>query len=194
MTSGEEREAEGGGGRIVVVMGVSGCGKSTIAERLSERLGAHFRDGDEFHPSENIRKMSDGEPLTDADRQPWLETVREYAVRAAGEHGTCVIACSALKRAYRDTLSGERADEGARVPTFFVFLDGSRELIASRMSSRRGHFMPESMLDSQFETLESPVGEPRVVAVDIAPEPEDIALAAAKALGAHPEFNRPDRP
>ena len=167
---------------VVVVMGVSGCGKSTVAALLAERLGGHFKDGDELHPKSNIDKMSAGTPLTDADRQPWLEAVRDYATRAAREHGLCVIACSALKRAYRDTL--READ--ARV--FHLFLQGSRELIASRMSERRGHFMPAKMLDSQFEALERPVGERRVVTVDISPPPDAIARVAEIRLRALDDF------
>ena len=175
---------------VVVVMGVSGCGKSTIAALLAARLGGHFKDGDELHPRANIDKMSAGTPLTDEDREPWLEAVRDYAARAAREHGLCVIACSALKRAYRETLRGA----GDRV--FHVFLQGSRELIASRMSERRGHFMPFEMLDSQLRTLESPVGEARVVAVDVSPPPEDVARAAEIALRALDDFpqTRPDAP
>ena len=178
-------------GDAIVVMGVSGCGKSTIAALLAARLGAHFRDGDEFHPPENVRKMSDGIPLTDEDREPWLEAVRDYAADAAREHGRCVIACSALKRRYRDTLGGGAGEAvgGDGVRTFYVFLQGSPELIASRMHLRTGHFMPENMLESQFETLESPIGEPRVIAVDITPEPEVIAAAAEAALRDHPEFD-----
>ena len=166
-------------------MGVSGCGKSTIAALLATRLGGHFRDGDELHPKANIEKMSAGTPLTDADREPWLEAVRDYAAGAAREHGLCVVACSALKRRYRETLRGSSEN------VFHVFLDGSRELIASRMGERKGHFMPPKMLDSQFEALESPVGEARVVAVDIAPDPETIARHAAEALLARDDFAPP---
>ena len=172
---------------VVIVMGVSGCGKSTIAELLAERLGGHFKDGDELHPERNIRKMSAGEPLTDADRAPWLEAVRDYAATAAREHGLCVVACSALRRGYRDTL------RGASDTVFHVFLEGSRELIASRMSERRGHFMPPAMLDSQFEALEVPSAEPRVVTVDITPDPERIAAVAADALRARNDFPPPTK-
>ena len=181
MSDVEREEAESTGGVVIVVMGVSGCGKSTIAELLAERLAAHYRDGDELHPKTNIEKMSAGEPLTDEDRAPWLEAVRDYAAKAAREHGICVIACSALKRRYRDVLDGAGT-------VFYVFLQGSRELIASRMHLRTGHFMPEELLDTQFEALEVPIGEPRVVTVDITPEPEVIAAAAASALRERGDF------
>ena len=167
---------------VVVVMGVSGCGKSTVAELLAARLGGHFKDGDELHPASNIEKMSAGEPLTDDDRQPWLEAVRDHAADAAREHGLCVVACSALRRAYRETL------RGADVPVFHVFLRGSRELIASRMSERKGHFMPFEMLDGQIATLESPETEARVVTVDVSPPPADVARAAEFALRALDDF------
>lgn len=169
-------------GAIVFVMGVSGCGKSTVARLLAERMGAYFRDGDELHPPRNIELMSSGTPLSDEDRWPWLEAVRVHAVESARRHGVAVIACSALKRRYRDVLDGpERA--------FYVFLQGSRELIAGRMHERTGHFMPEQLLDSQFDALESPIGEPRVVTIDITPTPDVIAAAAEAALREHPEFS-----
>jgi len=186
---------------VVIVMGVSGCGKSTIAELLAARLGGCFEDGDELHPKANIDKMSNGVPLTDEDRQPWLEAVRDHAAEAAREHGLSIVACSALKRRYRETLRGAARrgvdaspDSPAEVSVFHVFLEGSRELIAARMGERKGHFMPTTMLDSQFAALESPVGEPRVVVVDITPEPEAIARAAAEALAARDDFPAPDSP
>ena len=172
---------------VVIVMGVSGCGKSTIAELLAERLGGRFKDGDELHPRSNIEKMSAGTPLTDADREPWLEAVRDHAANAAHEHGLSIVACSALKRSYRDTLRGVGRAE-SMPPVFHVYLHGSRELIASRMGDRKGHFMPLEMLDSQIATLESPTTEPRVVTVDVSPAPEDIARAAEIALRALDDF------
>lgn len=162
-------------GQIIVVMGVSGCGKSTIAEHLAQHLDANFLDADSLHPAANIDKMSRGEPLNDDDRAPWLATVRDEMARRAGEFGLNVTACSALKARYRDVLreAGELA---------FVYLDGSRELIASRMHERTGHFMPETLLDSQFAALEHPGKERGVYTVGIEPEPERIAKNAAIAL------------
>lgn len=162
-------------GRIVVVMGVSGCGKSTIAEHLARTLDADCLDGDTLHPPSNIDKMSRGEPLSDDDRLPWLQAVRDTAAERAARHGVHVVACSALKRRYREILR-----EAGHV--HFVFLDGSRELIAARMHERSGHFMPDSLLESQFEALERPDGEPGVVTVDIDATPAEIARRAAAAL------------
>lgn len=168
-------------GNIIIVMGVSGCGKSTVARHLAQRLGAHCRDGDELHPAENIRRMSSGIALTDADRQPWLEAIRDYACDQASRHVNTVIACSALKRSYRELLN-----EAGRV--FFVFLEGSIGLIGARMHEREGHFMPESMLKSQFDALEDPRGEANVVTISIDTTPDRISQHAAEALQAHPGF------
>ena len=168
-------------GRTIIVMGVSGCGKSTIARHLAELLQVPFLDGDQLHPPTNIALMSAGKPLTDADREPWLRAVRDYAANAVKEGTDCVIACSALKRSYRRLLN--TAGE-----VFYVFLDGSRTLIASRMQEREGHFMPAELLDSQFAALERPVSEANVVTVDVAPAPLEIAEAARQALIIHPAF------
>ena len=164
-----------GPARVVVVMGVAGCGKSTVAARLAELLCGSFKDGDELHPAENIAKMERGEPLDDADRMPWLAAVRDHSRASAAASGLHVVACSALARRYRDVLDGAG-------DVTYVYLEGSRELIGARMHERKGHFMPESLLDSQFEALESPKGEPHTVTVDVEPPAEAVALAAARAL------------
>jgi gluconokinase len=145
----------------LVVMGVSGSGKSTIADILAERIGWTFEDGDKFHPASNVAKMHAGQPLTDEDRWPWLRAIAAEINRAcaAGEH--LVIACSALKRAYRDILVQGRKD--VRI----VFLDGSQQLIASRLAKRKGHFMPPDLLPSQFRTLEPPTPDENPVTVSI---------------------------
>jgi carbohydrate kinase (thermoresistant glucokinase family) len=132
----------------VVMMGVSGSGKTTVGEALAERLGVRFRDADEFHPKANVEKMSAGVPLTDADRWPWLDEIGA-AIREAPRETVIVISCSALKRVYR-----ARILEAAERPVTFVHLTGSRALLAGRMQRRRGHFMPPSLLDSQLATLE----------------------------------------
>ena len=145
----------------LVVMGVSGSGKSTIADILAERIGWTFEDGDKFHPASNVAQMHAGQPLTDEDRWPWLRAIAAEINRAcaAGEH--LVIACSALKRAYRDILVQGRKD--VRI----VFLDGSQQLIASRLAKRKGHFMPPDLLPSQFRTLEPPGSDENPVTVSI---------------------------
>ncbi|QDU72553.1 gluconokinase [Mucisphaera calidilacus] len=135
---------------VYVVMGVSGCGKSTIGKRLAQRLNLPFYDADDFHPQANRDKMAAGQPLNDHDRQPWLETLAHNIQSwASAPEGGAVLACSALKRAYRDTL---RSTPAVR----FVLLVGSFELILSRMQQRSDHFMPATLLQSQFDTLETP--------------------------------------
>jgi carbohydrate kinase (thermoresistant glucokinase family) len=158
-------------------MGVSGCGKSTIASMLAHRLNWIFEEGDWFHPQSNVEKMHSGQPLTDEDRWPWLEGIAAWidATRRAGNHGT--IACSALKRSYRDILVGERAD--VRI----VYLKGGRDLIARRLAARDGHFMPPSLLDSQFAALEEPKLDEHPIVVSIAPHPREIVENIVKRLG-----------
>ncbi len=145
----------------LIVMGVSGSGKSTIADKLAERLGWSYEDGDKFHPASNVAKMSAGHPLTDEDRWPWLRAIADEIDRVCrtGEHA--VIACSALKRTYRDVLVHGRSD--VRI----VFLRGTQELIANRMAARKNHFMPPGLLDSQFKTLEPPDPRENPVTVSI---------------------------
>src|SRR6202048_5141209 len=134
----------------LIVMGVSGSGKSTIADKLAERLGWTYEDGDKFHPASNIAKMSAGQPLTDEDRWPWLQAIADEIDRVCREGQHAVIACSALKRAYRDVLVHGRND--VRI----IYLSGREPLIASRLALRKGHFMPPGLLASQFKTLEPP--------------------------------------
>ena len=154
---------------IVVVMGVSGCGKSTIGQLLAERLGCPFLDADELHPPGNVAKMAAGTPLTDADRQPWLELLN---AKLRGQENA-VLACSALKETYRRTLSKGLAD------CRFVHLRGSMELIGARMAKRQHRFMPASLLASQFATLEPPA---EALAVDIAQPPAQCVEQITAAL------------
>jgi gluconokinase len=162
---------------VVVVMGVAGCGKSTIASMLAHRLNWVYEDGDWFHPPSNVRKMHAGEPLTDEDRWPWLHGIAAWidATRHVGNHGT--VACSALKRAYRDILVGERRD--VRI----VYLRGDRDLIARRLAARDGHFMPPSLLESQFAALEEPQPAEHAIVVSIVPHPREIVEEIVKRLG-----------
>jgi gluconokinase len=145
----------------LVVMGVSGSGKSTIAEHLATRLSWRYVDGDLFHPPANVAKMSAGHPLTDEDRWPWLRAIAAEIDRLAAAATHAVVACSALKRAYRDILVHGRGD--VRI----VFLDGTKDLIAKRLAARKGHFMPPGLLDSQFKTLEPPQPSERPITVSI---------------------------
>lgn len=150
---------------LVVVMGVSGSGKSTVGRLLAESLVADFVDGDDLHSAANIAKMSAGVPLTDEDRYPWLTKVGQVLAQA-GEQG-CVVACSALRRSYRDVI---RAEAGQSV---FVELDGTRELLAARMN-RPGHFMPRSLLDSQLATLEHLQADEEGVRCDVSEPPATL--------------------
>jgi gluconokinase len=161
---------------VLVVMGVSGSGKSTIASMLAHRLGWVYEDGDWFHPKSNVEKMHHGEPLTDEDRWPWLHAIAHWIddTLKAGNHG--IVACSALKRAYRDILVGGHRD--VRI----VFLKGDRELIARRIAARDDHFMPASLLDSQFDALEEPGVDERPIVVSIAPHPREIVDAIVQKL------------
>lgn len=141
----------------IVIMGVAGCGKSSVGEGLAARLGIPYRDGDDLHTSEAVEKMRAGTPLTDADRWPWLDRVAEVLAKEA----PVIVGCSALRRAYRDRIRA-----GAGGPVRFVHLAGSREVILARMAARKGHYMPTSLLDSQFATLEAP-GPDEALTVDI---------------------------
>ena len=145
----------------LVVMGVSGSGKSTIAERLAARLGWRCEDGDKYHPPANVAKMSAGYPLTDEDRWPWLQAIADEIDRTCTQGERAVVACSALKRAYRDILVHGRND--VRI----VFLNGTQDLIAARLAARKGHFMPPGLLTSQFKTLEPPQPTERPITVSI---------------------------
>src|SRR5215471_16965971 len=162
---------------VVVVMGVSGCGKTTIVSMLAHRLNWIFEEGDWFHPPSNVEKMHSGVPLTDEDRWPWLHGIAAWidATRRVGNHGTT--ACSALKRAHRDVLVGERPD------VRLVYLKGERDLIARRLAARDGHFMPPAVLDSQFATLEEPQADERPIVVSIVPHPREIVAEIVKRLG-----------
>lgn len=157
----------------VVVMGVSGCGKSSVGEAIAEAFSTDFIEGDALHPPENIAKMSAGTPLTDEDRWPWLDAVGKALQKGSADGHAVVVSCSALKKAYRDHL---RKAAGGRLA--FVFLTGARAVLESRMGHRTGHFMPTSLLDSQFRTLEPPTGEDLVVTIDI-DRPLDAVIAAA---------------
>ncbi|MFC5546921.1 gluconokinase [Massilia aerilata] len=149
-----------------VIMGVSGCGKSEVGKRLADALDAEFIEGDRFHSDDNVRKMSAGIALTDADREGWLARLAGELARACAGGREVVLACSALKRAYRDTLRGSGCD------LRFVHLDGSRELIAARMGARAGHYMPVSLLDSQLRDLEPLQEDEAGMVVDIEESPE----------------------
>lgn len=145
----------------LVIMGVSGSGKTTIADRLAERLGWPCEDGDKYHPKSNVEKMSAGQPLTDEDRWPWLNAIADEIERVCQARGHVVVACSALKRAYRDVLLRGRDD--VRI----VFLNGTQKLIAGRLALRKDHFMPPGLLDSQFKTLETPGPDENAIDVSI---------------------------
>jgi len=154
----------------IVVMGVSGAGKSTVGRLIAARLGCPFRDADSFHPKANIEKMSRGEPLTDEDRWPWLRAIADWIAQHRAAGTTCVATCSALKRSYRDLVTAHQ-----RHDVRLVYLKGDFELIAARLKARTGHFMPPGLLRSQFEALEQPAADEHAIAVSIDAAPEEIA-------------------
>ena len=155
---------------LYVVMGVSGSGKSAIGVPFAKALGLEFVEGDDYHPPENVRRMSSGIPLTDEDRAGWLQALAER-IRDAKDAGTgVVVTCSSLKRYYRDVLRA-----GARpVPLRFIYLRGSRSVIAERIGARRGHFMPPALLDSQFDALEEPTPDEDAWVCDVSRPSQEI--------------------
>lgn len=165
---------------VLVVMGVSGSGKSTIGEKLAQRLGWSFEDGDKFHPLSNVAKMRAGQPLTDEDRWPWLQAIANEIDRVCEAGGHAVIACSALKRPYRDILVHGRKD--VRI----IYLKGTQDLIASRLAQRKNHFMPPGLLASQFKTLELPDASENPVTVSVNAPVETIVDDIVRQLGLSP--------
>ncbi|HVJ51500.1 MAG TPA: gluconokinase [Aliidongia sp.] len=163
---------------IAIVMGVSGSGKTTVAALLAAALGCQFQEGDDLHPAANVAKMHSGIPLTDEDRLPWLRKIAAEIDewRAAGQSG--VLTCSALKRAYRDIIIGDRAD------VTLIYLRGPHELIRERMAARHEHYMPVSLLDSQFAALEEPTEDERPIVVDIGHKPIELAAEMVHRLEA----------
>lgn len=158
-------------------MGVSGCGKTTVAQRLAAELHWPFQEGDDLHPQANVDKMHAGRPLTDEDRAPWVENVSRWIEQHldAGENG--IVTCSALKRAYRETIN--RRGEGV----LFVYLAGSRETIAVQIGARRGHYMPASLLDSQFADLEEPDADEPAVRVELDASSETVVKRVLEIIG-----------
>ncbi|QES58362.1 gluconate kinase [Streptomyces venezuelae] len=161
--------------RVIVVMGVAGTGKTTVGQLLAEALGIPYAEGDAFHPAANIAKMSAGNPLDDEDRRPWLDAIGEWLRNSAALRGG-VIAASCLKRAYRDRL------RTAAPGIVFVHLAGDRPLIEKRMAERKGHFMPTTLLDSQFAALEPLQDDELGVVVEVSGSPQDITERALTAL------------
>lgn len=156
---------------VLIVMGVSGSGKTTVGRRIAERLGWHFFEGDDFHPDANVEKMSASEPLTDEDRREWLDEIRALAARLLRQGRSAVIACSALKRTYRQTIRGE---DGPAIQ--FIYLKGDYTLVQNRLEERTGHFMPPDLLRSQFEALQEPSPhEEGILEVSIEQPPAAIA-------------------
>ncbi len=161
---------------IVVVMGVAGSGKSVIAACLAAAEGWTYLEGDGFHPAANVAKMAAGTPLTDEDRWPWLRAIADAIDAARGRGESVVVACSALRRVYRNVLIGDRSD------VRLVYLRGTRAAIGARLAVRAGHFMPVALLDSQFATLEEPGPAENPVIADVGGTPDEIVQCIRKAL------------
>jgi gluconokinase len=154
---------------IYVVMGVSGCGKTSVGEAIARHLGLDFVEGDALHPGANVDKMSKGIPLDDADRFPWLDRIGGAIATALADNRGLVVSCSSLKKIYRDRLRGFASGR-----LTFIFLKGSEDLLTGRMAARKGHFMPVSLLQSQLATLEDPSEEDKVITVDITGPTADV--------------------
>jgi gluconokinase len=161
---------------IIVVMGVAGSGKSSIGAALAGRHGWAFLEGDDLHPPANVARMAHGLPLTDADRQEWLAAIARHIAEADRADAGLVVACSALKRRYRDQLSA------ASTRVLYLFLAGDKALIAARMAHRPGHFMPLSLLDSQFEALEPPQPDERALTLPVTLAPDELLNEADRQL------------
>jgi gluconokinase len=159
---------------VIVVMGVAGCGKSTVGRMLAQRLGWPFAEADDFHSAANVAKMAAGTPLTDEDRRPWLESIRRWMDETASDS---VVTCSALRRSYRDILRGAQAN------VRFLHLSGTQESIGARMAARTSHFMPTSLLASQLATLEPLGADEDGVVINVTGRPEEIVAGAIKVLG-----------
>jgi gluconokinase len=179
---------------VIVVMGVSGSGKTTVGTLLANRLGWPYAEADDLHSPENVAKMASGQPLTDADRRPWLEAIAGWIDSRASAGGSGVVTCSALKRSYRDLLRSAPAGSlgasrlrpgrsGERSNVRIVYLAGSRDLIARRLTGRKGHFMTAALLDSQFADLEPPEPDEGVLSVPIDRSPEDTVETILAGLG-----------
>lgn len=173
---------------VLVVMGVSGSGKSTVGGMLARSLGWPFAEGDAMHPESNIEKMSSGHPLGDDDRRPWLVTVAEWIDERLDGNQNGVITCSALKRSYRAALN--RRGSGV----VFVFLDGRKEAMEARLAARSGHFMPASLVESQFSDLEEPTSDEPAIRFDAALPPDIITNRVLRELGLSARFTGRDRP
>lgn len=163
----------------LVVMGVTGCGKTTIGALLAGRIGAPFVDGDDHHPPANVAKMSSGVPLTDDDRWPWLDRLGAILERSVRTDGRAVLACSALRRVYRERLTAACTE-----PPLFIHLSGGRDLINARMVARHEHFMPVRLLDSQFATLEPIDADENAIVIGIEPPAEIVIDSILGRLGA----------
>jgi carbohydrate kinase (thermoresistant glucokinase family) len=169
---------ESGDPIVVVVMGVSGSGKSTIGKLLAGKLGCPYLDADSFHSPDAVAKMQSGTPLDDRDRMPWLARIAQKIELLVADDESAVIGCSALKRSYRDILF----DGIPRDRVALVFLRGSYDLIRGRLASRQGHFMPASLLDSQFQQLEEPRADEQPIKADVAPAPDAVVAAILREI------------
>jgi ribose 5-phosphate isomerase A len=174
----DSARAHRGSPPVLVVMGISGAGKTTIAQELAARLGWAFEEGDALHPETNVAKMHAGIPLTDADRQPWLEAVAAWIDGQRAKKQPGIITCSALKRSYRQTIIGDRPE------VRLVYLRGGRNVVAEHLAGRHGHFMPAGLLQSQIDTLEEPTADEEPLTVDVGPPAEQVADKIIRLLGA----------